>query len=174
MKIALIFLIVLSLVAISYQQNKRMLWPQVPLPYYSPRTLYYPFLTADDSSEIDSPIVDDDGIDEWPIDQLIQSRNKNYIRPQSQQQQQRFFFGAFNPFNPIFSALIRTTQVTSTFSSTILSAIITSCIPVSLFTTTNPSVCSRRKRRDLIMLMDFEQQLQDEDQLFIAPSGVNQ
>ena len=79
-------------------------------------------------------------------------------------------------FNPFLSALVRTTQVTQIFSSTILSAVVTSCVPASLFVKDNPTLCSRRKRRDLIMLMDFDkaQQMQGEQDDVIAPSEVNQ
>ena len=169
MKISIGFLIVLSLVAISYQQNKPMYW-KVPVSYYTPRTWYYPLMAAADDAVsetmMDSPI--DEPVDEWPIDQFIQSRNKNRLRPQ--QQEQRFFFGAFNPF---LSGLLRTTQVTQTFSSTILSAVITTCVPASLFVSANPTLCSRRKRRDLMMLMDYEQQLEGQEDDVIAPSRVN-
>ena len=183
MRISIVFLAVLSLVAISCQQqnNKPMYWQYGPVPYYTPRTLYYPFLAADGNGGInemmDSPI-EDEGVDEWQPSinhhPFIQSRNKNRLSSSKpQNQEQRFFFGAFNPF---LSALVRTTQVTQIFSSTILSAVVTSCVPASLFVKDNPTLCSRRKRRDLIMLMDFDkaQQMQGEQDDVIAPSEVNQ
>lgn len=153
MKLTLLFIaITASLMASEshqQQQNNRWLLAGRLPNYFLPRMFFYPpengwMNTEEDESDIQE--------EDWP---LIQPRNgikNNKVLPQ----ENRLFFGAFRP--PSQSMIddgipwygYNTFITTTTISSTILSASITTCIPVTQFATSSVAAglttCARKKR----------------------------
>ena len=114
-----------------------------------------------------------------PLDST-QSRSANRFRPNSfnlaqlNPAQQRLFFGALNPFNSNtnnwFGNLLQTsTLVTVTVPSTLVTAIISTCIPSGQFLAGSAAIpCVRRRRQ---IAGEIEDQL---DQAQVSPTLVQQ
>jgi len=155
MKLTLLFIaITASLMASGshqQQQNNRWLLAGRLPNYFLPRMFFYPpengwMNTEEDESEIQE--------EDWS---LIQPRNgiknNNKVFPQ----ENRLFFGAFRPPLPAMNGGggiswygYNTFITTTTISSTILSASITTCIPVNQFATSSIAAglttCARKRR----------------------------
>jgi hypothetical protein len=87
---------------------------------------------------------------------LFRPNSFNLAQLHPSQQQQRFFFGALNPFNSrpnngwFGNFFPSSTLVTVTVPSTLLTAVISTCIPVAQFAVaeavTSTTPCARRRR----------------------------
>lgn len=105
-------------------------------------------------SDFDEEVIDTN----WESDFIqSQSRNGNRFRPNSLQGQQRFFFGAFNPLNSNgFTPFWRTgsTVVTVTVSTTLTTAVISSCVPATQLAAGAANIPCARKRRNVVESFD--------------------
>lgn len=97
-----------------------------------------------------------------PLDITTQSRSANRYRPNSfnlaqlhPAAQQRLFFGAFNPFSSNTNNWLGTffqssTLVTVTVPSTLVTAVISTCIPAAQFLAGGSNIACARRRRHIV------------------------